>query len=75
MMQTRSSIADYNTNVQTLETDERVQQRIEGQRGYTFILAPESRVQQLLRRFDPPVEQGETIENEEIGVEPPFEEN
>jgi len=75
IMQTRSSIAEYNTNVQTLETDERVQQRLEGQRGYTFILAPESRVQQLLRRFEPPVEQGETLENEEIGVEPPFEEN
>ncbi|ASB50835.1 hypothetical protein [Alkalitalea saponilacus] len=51
-MQTRSSMAAYNTNVQTLDADERRIRGRLGDAGYSFILAPESRMRRHLRLFE-----------------------
>jgi hypothetical protein len=61
MMQTRSSVAEYNTNVQTLKQDDRRLKTRIGERGYTFILAPESRLRRLLNIF-----KGEDMDADEV---------
>lgn len=52
MMQTRSSNAEYNSNVQTLKPEERKMKTGMGEKSYSFILAPESRLKRLLKAFE-----------------------
>ncbi len=66
VMQTRSSIAEYNTNVQTLGTDERRIRAKAGSGSYTFILASENRMKRLLNEFsDEEIEEMEENDKEE----------
>jgi hypothetical protein len=52
MMQTLSSNKDYNLNVQTLKPEERKLKTGMGEKPYTFILAPESRMKRLFKAFE-----------------------
>jgi hypothetical protein len=67
IMQTRSSVEAYNTHVQGLKTDDRKLKTGLGEKPYSFILAPESRMKRLLRQFDAKNEgdEGEAFEDEE----------
>ncbi len=51
MMQTLSSNSNFNSIVQTLKADERKQKVGLGERGYTFIMAPESKKKKFVARF------------------------
>ncbi len=64
MMQTRSSNNDYNLNIQGLKPDERKLKTGMGEKGYSFIMAPESRLNRLLRAFDTNGELEEITEEE-----------
>ncbi|WP_430816022.1 hypothetical protein [Carboxylicivirga sp. RSCT41] len=52
MMQTLSSNSAYNSIVQELKPEERKQKVGLGERGYTFIMAPESKKKKFLSRFN-----------------------
>jgi len=65
IMQTRSSIEEYNTHVQALKTDERKLKTGLGEKPYSFILAPESRMNRLLKKFIPDSEQQENEDYED----------
>ncbi len=67
IMQTRSSVEAYNTHVQALKTDDRKLKTGLGEKPYSFILAPESRMKRLLRQFDAKdhVSDEEGLEDEE----------
>jgi hypothetical protein len=52
VMQTRSSNNDYNLNVQGLKPEERKQKTGMGEKPYSFIMAPESRLKRLLKAFE-----------------------
>ncbi|WP_052345606.1 hypothetical protein [Alkaliflexus imshenetskii] len=65
MMQTRSSLEEYNTNVQTLKPDDRKLKTRLGERPYSFIMAPESRVRRLLRLFEDGVRESDDEDIEE----------
>ena len=64
IMQTRSSVDAYNTHVQALKTDDRKLKTGLGEKPYSFILAPESRMKRLLRQFDTK-DHEEVLEDEE----------
>jgi hypothetical protein len=67
IMQTRSSIEAYNSHVQALKTDDRKQKTGIGEKPYSFILAPESRMKRLLKQFETQehVPEDELLEEEE----------
>jgi len=51
MMQTLSSDENYNTIVQGLKPDERKQKVGMGEKGYTFIMSPESKKKKFVAKF------------------------
>lgn len=65
MMQTRSSNNEYNQNVQTLKPEERKMKTGSGEKPYSFIMAPESRLRRLIRAFESNEEFEEVPEGEE----------
>jgi len=52
MMQTLSSNSAYNDLVQSLKPDERKQKVGLGEKGYTFIMAPESKKKKFVAKFE-----------------------
>lgn len=64
IMQTRSSDQQYNTHVQALSNDERKLKTRLGEKPYSFILAPESRLNRFIRLFDSPEENYDPETNE-----------
>lgn len=70
IMQTRSSIEAYNTHVQALKTDDRKLKTGLGEKPYSFILAPESRLKRLLRQFETQDHENEDeAQEDEEGIE------
>ncbi|WP_439185650.1 hypothetical protein [Carboxylicivirga taeanensis] len=71
MMQTLSSNSSYNTIVQTLNSDDRRQKGGFGDKGYTFIMAPDSKKDNFVASFKSASvkhveEDGETEETAEV---------
>ncbi len=68
MMQTVSSSDIYNNTIQTLDSDERKLKTGLGEKSYTFILAPSSKLNRFLKKFGlPPIKTSSQAGGQSIG--------